>query len=346
MTSAPARRNSRCSSRSASGASRTTSGTYGPALMYPRRSSSKTWPSAPSTGPLFSRSRMPRWLLAGTADLKTLGGETRDVLDGSRFESEFHQGPPDERAEFVAGAAPAGANRAARQAGDWSEDEVVICHQIIRALVRALDVDDPRIRELRHAFVDEALHAGDGGDLGAHVGRIVVADLHARCFAFQQRMAVDAHVEVGEDGQPARREHPALVGGRDEVLRLARPVGSEWKAEIAAVAPGEQRISAQAGRQDETGGQPLTGGGVNRDPALPAVDPVDRRVLRDPHARRPEARQQCRRDRRNVEESCLDVEPAEVDVELWKAGAEPVAIKGLRVEVQAPKDAGALLGVG
>jgi hypothetical protein len=42
ITSAPARRNSRCRPSTASGASRITSGTNGPALTYPRRSSSKT----------------------------------------------------------------------------------------------------------------------------------------------------------------------------------------------------------------------------------------------------------------------------------------------------------------
>src|SRR6266513_6242005 len=112
---------------------------------------------------------MPRWLLAGTADRKTLGGEARDVLDGSRFEGDLHQCPPDEWREFVAGAAPAGANRGARQTGDRSQDEVVICHQIIRALVRSLDVDDARILELRHAVLDKALHAWEGGDLSAYV---------------------------------------------------------------------------------------------------------------------------------------------------------------------------------
>src|SRR6266513_2733292 len=109
---------------------------------------------------------MPRWLLAGTADLKTLGREARDVLAGSRCEGEFHQCPPDEGREFVAGAAPPGSNRATGQTGNRSEDEVVICHQIIRALVRSLDVDHARILELRHAFFDEALHAGDGADPG------------------------------------------------------------------------------------------------------------------------------------------------------------------------------------
>src|SRR6266513_2111915 len=123
---------------------------------------------------------MPRWLLAGTASLKTLGCKARDVLDGSRFERQFHQCPPDEGGEFVAGAAPAGANRAALQARDWPEDEVVICHQIIRALVHSLDVDDARIHHPGHAFFDEAPHAGDGGDLGTYVGRVVVADLQTR----------------------------------------------------------------------------------------------------------------------------------------------------------------------
>src|SRR2546421_11347550 len=120
---------------------------------------------------------MPRWLLAGTASLKTLRYEARDVLYSSPFENEFHQCPADEGGEFVAGAAPAGANRAARQARDRPDDEVVICHQIIRALVRSLDVADPRILELRPAFFDEARHAEYGGDLGAHVGRMVVAAL-------------------------------------------------------------------------------------------------------------------------------------------------------------------------
>ena len=159
-------------------------------------------------------------------------------------------------------------------------------------------------------------------------------------------MAIDAHVEVGKDGEPARREHRALGRRRDEVLRLARPIRPQRKPEIAAVNLCEQGIGAEPGRQHEALGQPLAGVGVNRDPALPVVDPVNGRVLRDRHARSPEARQQCRRDRRNVEESCLDVEPAEVDVELRETGAEPVAIKGLRFEVQARKDAVAVLGVG
>src|SRR5438132_6747708 len=98
---------------------------------------------------------MPRWLLAGTTDLEARGREARDVLNGSCFEREFHQCSPDERREFVPGASPASANRTTRQAGDRSEDEVVICHQIIRALVRSLDVDDVRIIELGHAFLDE-----------------------------------------------------------------------------------------------------------------------------------------------------------------------------------------------
>src|SRR5438309_9181661 len=101
---------------------------------------------------------MPRLLLAGTADLETLGREAGDVLDRSLLESQFHQRPPDEWRELVAGPAPPGPNRAARQARDRPQDEVVICHQIIRALVRSLDIDDAGIHPLRHAFFDEAPH--------------------------------------------------------------------------------------------------------------------------------------------------------------------------------------------
>src|SRR5438093_11790865 len=99
---------------------------------------------------------MPRWLLAGTASLKTLRYKARDVLYSSPLESEFHQCPSDEGSEFVAGAAPAGANRAARQARDRPEEEVVICHQITRALVRSIAVDDSRSLALPPAFHDEA----------------------------------------------------------------------------------------------------------------------------------------------------------------------------------------------
>ena len=59
MTSAPARRNSLCSCRTASGCSTVASGVQGPALTYPRFSSSKINPPSPITGPAARRSRIP-----------------------------------------------------------------------------------------------------------------------------------------------------------------------------------------------------------------------------------------------------------------------------------------------
>src|ERR1700737_1038776 len=113
---------------------------------------------------------MPRPLLAGTADLKALGREARDILDRRLLEDQFHERPADQRRKFVAGAAPASANRSTGQPGDRSQDEVVIRHQIIRALVSPLDIDHARIFELRHALVDEALHARDRGARGPTAG--------------------------------------------------------------------------------------------------------------------------------------------------------------------------------
>ena len=75
--------------------------------------------------------------------------------------------------------------------------------------------------------------------MGAHVGWVVVADLDSRRFPVEDRMAVDADVEVGEDGQPVGREHRALGGRRDQVLRFTRPVGPQRKLELALVDPGQ-----------------------------------------------------------------------------------------------------------
>src|SRR4029077_2865142 len=120
---------------------------------------------------------------------------------------------------------------------------------------------------------------------------------------------------------------------------------SQRKPEVAAVDPGEQLVGAKPGREDETLGQALAGGGVDRDQAPPAADPVDRRALLDWHVGGTEPRQQRRRDRRDVEKAGFDVEPAEIDVELRKAGAEPLAVESFRLEVQALEDPVTLFGV-
>src|SRR5437588_1515487 len=103
---------------------------------------------------------MPRVLLAGTAHLETGRGEPRDILDRRAVKDKFRQGLADERRELVTGAAPAGTYGCAGHAGDCTKDEVVICHQIIRALVRPLDIYHARVFERRHARIDEALDAG------------------------------------------------------------------------------------------------------------------------------------------------------------------------------------------
>src|SRR5207253_7911577 len=177
-------------------------------------------------------------------------------------------------------------------------------------------------------------------------GRVVVADLDARRFPLEHRVSVDADVEVGEDGQPPRREHGALFGWRDQVLRLTGSVRSQRKAKFAAVDPGKQRVCPEAGRQDETLGSPLTSSRLDRDQALLAADPVDRSLLLDRNLRRVELRHQRSGDRRYVEKARLDVEPTQVDVELGKAGEERVANKGLRLEVQALEHKVALLCIG
>src|SRR4029077_7482218 len=120
---------------------------------------------------------------------------------------------------------------------------------------------------------------------------------------------------------------------------------SQRKPEVAAVDPGEQLVGAEPGREDDALGQTLAGGGVDRDQAPPAADPVERGTLLDWHVGGTEPRQQRRRDRRDIEKAGFDVEPPEIDVELRKAGAEPLAVEGFRLEVQALEDSVALLRV-
>src|SRR5256885_617314 len=168
--------------------------------MWPRRSSSKTYPSAPSTTPASSRSRIPRPVLTGMAGHKALRSEAGDILDRFAIEGQFRQRPADERCELVTGAAPAGTDRRIGKAGERSQDEVVICDQIIRALVRPLDIDDAGIHKLRHALGHKAPHARNPGHLSTHVRWIVVADLDSWRLPLEHRMAIDADVEIREDG--------------------------------------------------------------------------------------------------------------------------------------------------
>src|SRR5260370_4000143 len=182
---------------------------------------------------------MPRPLLAGTADLEALGREARDIFDRGALEDQFHQRPANQWGKLVTGAAPAGYNGLTRQPGDRPQDEVVICHQIIRALVGALDIDYARILERRHTLVDEALHAGDRGELPAHVGRIVVADLDPRRLPLEPGVAVDAHVEVGEDRKTIGREQGALFGRRDQALVLARAARPQRDLQVSSLDTGE-----------------------------------------------------------------------------------------------------------
>src|SRR5256714_7853878 len=176
---------------------------------------------------------MPRELLAGTADLETGRGEAGDIFDRRALKDKFGQGAADERRELVTGAAPAGTDGCTRQAGNGTQDEIVICHQIIRALVRVLDIDHARVPERRHALIDEALDAGDRGRRGIQVRWVVVADLDPRRLAIDESVAVDAPIEVGEDRKAVRREHRALPGRRGQGLWLRWPVRAERQLKIA-----------------------------------------------------------------------------------------------------------------
>src|SRR2546430_10509231 len=117
---------------------------------------------------------MPRELLAGTADLETGRREAGDILGRRALKDKFRQGLADERRELVTGAAPAGTDGCTGQAGNGTQDEIVICHQIIRALVRVLDIDHARVPERRHALIAEAPDAGDRGRRGYPVRWVVV----------------------------------------------------------------------------------------------------------------------------------------------------------------------------
>src|SRR2546422_11347333 len=133
MPPARAGRTSGCSSRTGWGKSRTPAGKWAPPLMYPRRSSSKTYPSAPSTTPACSRSRIPRWLLTGMARHEAFRGEAGDILDRFAIEGQFRQGPPDKRRELVTGAAPHRAARPSGKSGEVAQDEGAITDHVKRA---------------------------------------------------------------------------------------------------------------------------------------------------------------------------------------------------------------------
>src|SRR5438094_182211 len=89
-------------------------------------------------------------------------------------------------------------NYCARDSRNLTENEVVICDQIIRALVRPFHIDDLGIRQHRHALANKALDTVDGGGLPADIRRVVVTDFDARRFPDEHRVAVDANVEIGE----------------------------------------------------------------------------------------------------------------------------------------------------
>src|SRR3954451_7455658 len=151
--------------------------------------------------------------------------EAAYVVDGPALQRGLREHAPHPGRELVAGPAPADAYERAGDAGYGAEYEIVVGHEVVVALVDVLDLAHRRRSQTGHALVDEARDAVDAGAVGARqIGRVVVADLHRVDESVDDRMAVDAGVEIGDRRHGRRGELIARVGRREEVLGLTRAI--------------------------------------------------------------------------------------------------------------------------
>ncbi len=241
--------------------------------------------------------------------------ELTDVVDGALTRGQLEQHPAHPGRELVAGAAPAHADEHIVDTRNAAEHEIVVGHQVVVALVDVGDLGDLRSSEARHALLDELGDAVDAGGAAVgdrHVRRVVVPDLHRVDQAVDDRMQVDAGVEVGHHRQDVRRVLVPLVVRRPKVLGIMRPVLGDGDLQGVTRQQREHVVGAVSGRDHQRSGEenPCAAG----DPELLAV-PFDARhgsVFVDVSAESGEAGAQCAGDGREVDQAADRVQVGQV----------------------------------
>ena len=130
---------------------------------------------------------------------KRAGIEAGDVVDRAVLQRELGEHAADPRGELVAGAAPADADVHGGEAGNGAEHELVVGDEVVVALVDVQDVGEAGVGEAGHDLRDEVGDVAHAGAVARDVRRVVVADLHRVDDARDDRVHVDAGVEVGDD---------------------------------------------------------------------------------------------------------------------------------------------------
>ena len=214
------------------------------------------------------------------------------------------------------------------------------------ALVDVLDVAHGGGRQARHALVDEAGDAVERHAITRQIGRVVEADLHLVHESVDDRVAVDAGVEIGDHRHRVRRELVAAVGGRAVVLGLARPVLGDRHLQVAARQRCQHVVGAVPGGHDQRPREELAavraddvGAAVGLDRRrLDAFDGLDAAPLEPRGQRTPDGRQ--------VDDAAVDVEVRHVRVEVGEPLPQRLAVERLGLQPQALQRLEAELRVG